>query len=95
MVSWHTRLIVSTFIFLLAPMAVDAAQVTPTPKPASEVDAAGTREDPYPLNTAVPLSDDWIIVVVDVTPDATQEILAENQFNDPPEPGVTSLEVCK
>lgn len=34
-----------------------------------------------------PLSDDWTIVVNSVTPDATDEVLAANSFNDPPEPG--------
>jgi hypothetical protein len=87
MVSASFRLVVGLFWLLLVPSTANARQVTPTPIPASEVDEAGTREVPYLPHTAVPLSDDWTIVVVDITPDAEQMIMAENQFNDPPEPG--------
>ena len=87
MVVLTLRLVLSLIWLMVAPVATYAAQVTSTPIPASETGAAGTREDPFPLHTAVPLSDDWTIVVNSVTPDATDEVLAANSFNDPPEPG--------
>lgn len=48
--------------------------------------ALGTRTNPLPLSTRIEMGD-WEIEVVDLNLDATEEILAENQFNDPPEDG--------
>jgi RTX calcium-binding nonapeptide repeat (4 copies) len=53
----------------------------PPPQPGT------TRDNPIPIGTAATLSDGWRISVVAVTPDATQAVLAENQFNDPPVSG--------
>lgn len=72
--------------FSLLPVSA-LAQETPILVPVADIDAAGTREDPYPILTLVPLSDDWTVAVLDVTPDATQLVLDENMFNDPPEAG--------
>lgn len=47
----------------------------------------GTRENPIPINTPVQLVDGWQVRVLSVTPDATQAVLDENQFNDPPADG--------
>jgi hypothetical protein len=49
--------------------------------------AAGTREDPIPIGTTVDLGDGWVITVLSVTPDATDQIIAENMFNSPPDEG--------
>jgi hypothetical protein len=49
--------------------------------------AAGTRDDPIPIGTVVDLGDGWEIVVLDVVPDATNIVLRENMFNNPPTPG--------
>jgi len=49
--------------------------------------AAGTREDPLPIGTSLDLGDGWTIAVLSVTPDATEQILQENMFNDPPAAG--------
>ncbi|MCK9440648.1 MAG: hypothetical protein M0Q13_04420 [Methanothrix sp.] len=49
--------------------------------------AAGTREDPVPMGTSVDLGDGWTVKVMSVTSDATNFILRENQFNDPPAAG--------
>jgi hypothetical protein len=35
----------------------------------------------------VTLPGDWTLNVVDVTPDGTEQVMAENQFNDPPVEG--------
>ena len=48
--------------------------------------AAGTRENPHPLGTTV-ASDDWEVTVNSFTPDATDAVLAENTFNEPPADG--------
>jgi hypothetical protein len=49
--------------------------------------AIGTREDPIPMGTTVDLGDGWQIAMISVIPDATNAVLKENQFNDPPKPG--------
>ena len=59
---------------------------TPTPTP-----VMGSRENPVPLGQVVELLEAdtpyWAIAVSGVEPDATQRVLATNQFNDPPQPG--------
>jgi hypothetical protein len=45
-----------------------------------------TRTNPILLGTSAAVAD-WRVAVLSVTPDATAEVLAENQFNDPPAPG--------
>lgn len=49
--------------------------------------AAGTREDPVPMGTAVDLGDGWQITVISSIPDATDIVMQENMFNDPPRKG--------
>lgn len=49
--------------------------------------ATGTREDPVPIGTTVDLGNGWLITVLSVTPNATDQILAENMFNEPPDKG--------
>lgn len=57
------------------------------PAPAApQSDQQGTRENPYPLGTAI-ANEDWQITVNSFTPNATKEVLAENQFNDKPDTG--------
>lgn len=46
----------------------------------------GTRDNPYSIGTTVS-SDDWEMTVTDVTLDATDEVLAENEFNEQPDAG--------
>lgn len=49
-------------------------------------DAHGTRDNP--LDTATPIEmGEWSLTVTDVTLDATDEVLATNEFNDPPVDG--------
>lgn len=67
-----------------APAANESSQA-----PASDAPKAteqGTRENPYPLGATVG-NEDWQVTVNSFTPDATKEVLAENQFNDEPEAG--------
>lgn len=47
----------------------------------------GTREDPFGIGTRVEVADGWQLSVRAVDPDATDRILAFNEFNDPPAPG--------
>ncbi len=58
---------------------------TPTPAPRSA--DPGTREYPLPIGTAANVGGDWFTSVFEVVPDATDAVLTENQFNDPPEDG--------
>ena len=48
--------------------------------------AAGTRENPAPLGSTVE-GEDWTVVINSVTTGATDQILAENQFNEAPDAG--------
>jgi hypothetical protein len=49
--------------------------------------AMGTRDNPVPIGTAADLGGGWSLTVVDVIPNGTDQILAENQFNNPPAEG--------
>lgn len=57
--------------------------ITPPPPPP----AVGTRENPYPIGSAVDLGDGWRMKVEGSTPDATAAVLATNPYNDPPQAG--------
>ena len=62
---------------------------TPTPTP---IPALGSRGNPVPLGSTVQVknedpTDHWEVTVVSTMPDATESVLKENSFNDPPEPG--------
>ncbi len=46
-----------------------------------------SRDNPVSAGQPYILSEGWEMTVVDFIPDATQAVLAENQFNDPPDPG--------
>ncbi|MCF2571229.1 hypothetical protein HX613_03665 [Brevibacterium sp. UCMA 11754] len=46
----------------------------------------GTRENPYSIGTKIS-SDAWDMTITNVTLDATDEVLAENEFNEKPDSG--------
>ena len=46
-----------------------------------------SRSNPIPSGQAFTVPEGWELTIVDFTPDATQQVLDENQFNDPPGPG--------
>jgi hypothetical protein len=58
----------------------------PTPTPEPEEPEFGTRQDPIPIGKSAVIGD-WEIRVIDTIPDATQAVLDENMFNDPPTEG--------
>ena len=69
-------------------------EATATPEPtAAPEPVLGSRETPVPLGVTIETKgeeiaeDHFEITVIDVVPDATSMVLAENQFNDPPEAG--------
>ncbi|MCH7810208.1 MAG: hypothetical protein IH863_06485 [Chloroflexi bacterium] len=41
-----------------------------------------------PAGQTLLVPEGWELTILDFTPDATQEVLDENQFNDPPAPGM-------
>jgi len=47
----------------------------------------GSRENPLPMGMEWSMGDGWNVTVLEVVPDATQIVLEENRFNDPPNPG--------
>ncbi len=82
-----------------APDDADGERSEDSPEPADEAedaaedgssDAEGTRENPLPLGTEVS-SGDWTVTVNSVDLDATDDVLAENQFNEAPEDGQTYI----
>ncbi len=46
----------------------------------------GARQNPAPIGTALEAGG-WVVKVEEVVPDATEQVLAENMFNDPPAEG--------
>lgn len=59
------------------------------PAPADEPEAEqGTRTNPFPLGATLS-NDEWSITVNSFDADATDEVLAENQFNEEPQAGHT------
>jgi hypothetical protein len=48
--------------------------------------ALGTRDNPLPLGTVIDLAG-WQVTISEVTADATELVMAENEFNDPPADG--------
>lgn len=63
-------------------------EAEPVTEPEQPVSAGGTRANPHPLGTTI-ASDDWEVTVTSFIPDATQDVLDANQFNEAPEEGHT------
>jgi hypothetical protein len=69
--------------------AEEAEADTTEADPAEEEPAEqplGTRDNPLPLGTVIELAD-WQLTVSDVTADATDLVMAENEFNEAPADG--------
>jgi hypothetical protein len=64
-----------------APIQPEPPAPAPAPRPGS------TRENPIPLGQTAAISGGWQMRVLSSIPDATAQVLAENQFNDPPAAG--------
>lgn len=64
----------------------DSSSATETELPPPS-DDRGSREAPLPIDTSADIGAGWVVSVLEVNPNATELILAENQFNTPPEPG--------
>lgn len=47
----------------------------------------GSRQNPVPIGTTVNVSENWKVTVLSVEPNATTQVLAESDYNDPPEAG--------
>lgn len=72
-----------------SPTTSDTEATEPEATEPSEPEAPArglSLADPAPVGEVVVVGD-WAIRVAAVTPDASAEIAAENQFNEPPEPG--------
>lgn len=64
----------------------DEADGTVAEEAPAEDAEAGTRENPVPLGSSLE-GRDWTVTINSVTLDATDAVLAENQFNDEPAEG--------
>lgn len=93
--------IVGVVVFLaLVATAVDEAfgggDITvSTPDDSGEVveeasDEQGTRDNPYPIGTAI-TQGDWTVTVNSVNLDATSEVTDENLFNEDPDEGTVYI----
>jgi|GEM_PF-1692408 len=58
----------------------------PTPVPPDPDGPVGTRGNPYPVGETVSVGD-WEIEVTGITADATDDVMEENPYNDPPADG--------
>ncbi len=63
-----------------------APSVEPDPTSSPSGDGVGSREDAVPLGQGASVGD-WTVAVVSVTPDATQQLLDNDEFSDPPQAG--------
>lgn len=64
------------------PAAPATSEETPPPADSD----FGTRENPLPIGTTIEMGD-WKLTVTDVALDATEAIMSENEFNEPPVDG--------
>jgi len=55
--------------------------------PVTGAASSSDRSGPNPAGTSAPIGGGWRLVVNGSSPDGTAEVLAENQFNDPPPNG--------
>ena len=55
--------------------------------PVAGAASSSNRSDPIPTGTSAPIGGGWTLAVNGSSPDGTAEVLAENQFNDPPPDG--------
>lgn len=53
---------------------------------AGDDEALGTRDNPLDVGTRIEMGD-WTLAVTEVTVDATELVMDENEFNDPPAEG--------
>ncbi|MEA2024386.1 MAG: hypothetical protein U9N79_08885 [Actinomycetota bacterium] len=73
-------------VFAAADSAVPASVEHPTPATPDPDGPIGSRGNPHPLGETVGIGD-WDVTVSGVVADATDAVLAENEFNDPPADG--------
>lgn len=66
--------------------ATDDADTVDDQPATTRTEGPGGRENPLALGEAASVGD-WEVTVTAVTPDATDQVLDANQFNDPPEHG--------
>ena len=63
------------------------SEPVPTSFPTVDPNAPrGTRENPVPVGTPIKLGD-WVVTVLSSSPNATEQVMAENMFNEPPGEG--------
>lgn len=70
-----------------SPVQAVANSSAPAAKPTQRTGSMGSKDNPIPIGSAITLDDGWTVTVNRVVPNARKQVLAENQFNDPPAPG--------
>jgi len=69
------------------PVTAVAPIVENTDESASTSTGSGSRDNPIPFGQTAKIHPDWEMTVVSVTPDATDLIVGEDSFNEPPAEG--------
>lgn len=69
------------------PPVDDASTTTSTTTATSPTAAPGTTDNPVRLGTAAAIGEGWNFTVSAYVPDATKEVLAEDEFNEAPPDG--------
>lgn len=71
-----------------SPLPTDGGPTTtPTTAAPTPTAAPGTLDNPVRLGTAAPIGEGWELTVNAYVPDATADVLAEDEFNEPPDDG--------
>ncbi len=73
-------------VFAAADSAVPVSVEHPTPATPDPDGPVGSRGNPHLTGETVDIGD-WDVTVTEVVADATDAVLAENEFNDPPDDG--------
>jgi hypothetical protein len=69
-----------------SPVPKTTVAETTVPEPTTTLPETGTLENPMPVGRVATVGP-WSVRVVSVTPNATEAVMAENQFNEPPGEG--------
>jgi len=90
-------LVLCLMVFFLPISALATPDEINETAPTSE-SPLGSRENPLPIGTKWNVGDGWYVTVLDVIPEATQIVLDENMFNDPPSSGnqffLAKIRIC-
>lgn len=77
--------------FSLETPATPVQPMAALPGPQAGADSTPARLAPVPIATATAVGPDWVLTITGAARDITSEVLAENEFNEPPPNGFRFL----